>query len=92
MITDKDLQKLMVAMANIFVTKEEANKTEERIIDTVRDMNSKVYNLVDKVIKELRDMRDEQAAHRVEHDDTNKRLDGIESIPAIAHELNKKKN
>ena len=49
-----------------------------------------VYNLVDQAVNELKDMREEQAAHAQRHDDIDQRLNIIEATPAVALELKKK--
>lgn len=70
-------------------------KVEKRLDDIERNMvtkddNNKILNLVDQVLGELKDMRQEQSAHNQDHVDINERLTKIETLPSIAHELKKK--
>lgn len=46
----------------------------------------------DQVYAEVKAMWEEQAAHQIQHRDANDRFEAIESVPAVAHELKKKKN
>ncbi len=70
----------------------EVNKRIDELEENSASQKSldKVYNLTDQAVKELKTMREEQSAHRQEHDDIDERLNNIEAVPAVAHELKRK--
>ncbi len=47
----------------------------------------RVMNLVDSVLGEVKAMRQEQAAHYLDHERIDIRLKRVESVPTIAHTL-----
>lgn len=79
MLSVDDIKKL----TEVFATKQDLERLEER----VEGAEHRTTNLLDRLYGELKDFRQEQQAHRQEHDDINVRLDRIESVPVIAHEL-----
>lgn len=88
MLTDKDIQKMIVA----FKTREESEQDLEKLEERLSEKHHEVLNKLDAVFGEVKEMRQEQSVHRQEHDDIDKRLDKIESVPAVAHELKKSKS
>lgn len=58
--------------------------------EIIEEFKDGAYNKMDAVYGEVMKMRHEQAAHRQEHDDVDERLDKIEAVPVVAHELKKK--
>jgi hypothetical protein len=66
------------------------NKKIDNLEKKVEDRNDDVFTKMDQVYGEVIEMRQEQAAHRQEHDDIDKSLEDIKSVPIIAHQLRKK--
>lgn len=72
----------------------EINRLDEKIdlyrneIDSFKD---DLMTKIDAVYKEVLDMRQEQIVHFEQHSKINDRLDVVEAIPAVAHELKRKK-
>ena len=83
MITGDDVVKL----SQVFATKEEFRLMEERMTEkfATKDQWNLVMNLVDKVLVEVKAMREEQAVHFSIHEEVNQRLDKLESVTGISH-------
>ncbi len=85
MLTVDDIKKLV----EVFATKEDlkqevANLVGKEEFDQFKD---DIFTKIDKVYGEVKAMREEQSMHSFRHDDTEKRLDAIESTPTVAHAL-----
>ncbi len=86
MITDKDIQKLMVA----FKTRQESDKDIEDLKDHFDIKFDGVMTRMDQVYTEVLKVREEQAGHAQRHEDIEKDLSMIKRLPVIAHQLKKK--
>lgn len=94
--TKEDFQKLREVDANLV---REVVEIKAEIADIKEKMATKdelrqVMTTVDAVFGEVKAMREEQAAHFQSHEDNNqehgefrRRLDKIESVPVIAHQV-----
>ena len=80
MLTAEDFQKLI----QLFVTKEEFHQELEKIREEMasKDDFRRVMTVLDKVLKEVLDMRQEQTMHVQSHDDIR------EEITVIQKKLN----
>ncbi len=87
MATSND--KLMSFIANRFDEVEALIKNSDQNIAEFKDG---VYNKMDSVYGEVLTVRQEQAAHQLDHDRINDRFEKIEAVPVVAHELKKLKN
>lgn len=101
MITDNDLKKLSKVFATKKDLEELAAKQDLKLeiyklelkeeIDKrptrsdFEELKDGVYTRLDKVIGELKTFIEEQAAHSLRHDDIDKDLEAIKTIPAIAN-------
>lgn len=90
MLTDEDFKR----MSEYFATKQELNDLEEKLMNEFHEVNTGIAN----VYGEVKNMREEQSMYAQRHDDAEntiksygKRLDEIESIPTVAHELKLKR-
>ena len=85
MITADDLGKLV----QTFPTKEELKQELEKIKEETasKDDFRKVMTVLDKVLKEVLDMRQEQTMHVGDHRRIDDRLDAIEEVPLVAQHL-----
>lgn len=92
MITDADITKLKKE----FATKEDLLRTkfelEDRIGKIEENMATKddfrqVMTALDKVLKEVLAIRQEQTMHVEDHRRINDRLDAIEKVPAVTQHL-----
>lgn len=85
----KDISNLKKAdqaiLKGVFSNREELQRLEERF-DKKFD---RVLNLVDAVLGEVKAMREEQATHVQRHDDIERDIKEIQSVPIIAHQLKK---
>ncbi len=88
MLTISDIKKL----TEVFTTKQEMMEMEERLATKVE--LREVMTKVDAVFGEVKAMREEQVMHfqshednRLEHKEFRGRLDKIESVPVIAHQI-----
>lgn len=91
MITDDDIKKLLTASAAIFATKQDLKKLKDDLEEKMATKNhfDKIMNSVDKVLGELKTIREEQIFHQSSHDTVDERLTDIEHTPTVAHELKK---
>ncbi len=64
MITNDDILKLEKA----FATKHELAETKFELKEEIKENADRVLTAVDAVLKEVKDMRYEQAAHQIDHD------------------------
>lgn len=83
MLTADDFKKLI----QVFATKGELQEMREEMA-TKEDFR-KVMTVLDKVLKEVLAMRQEQTFHVQKHTDIDYRLDAMERVPAVALELKK---
>lgn len=92
MITDADITKLKKE----FATKEDLLRTKFELEDrigkieenmTTKDDFRRVMTVLDKVLKEVLAMRQEQTMYVEDHRRINDRLDAIEKVPAVAQHL-----
>lgn len=92
MITDADVKKLKKE----FATKEDLLRTKFELEDGIgkieenmatRDDFRRVMTVLDKVLKEVLAMRQEQTMHVEDHRRIGARLDAIEKVPAVAQHL-----
>lgn len=98
MITDKDIQKILLAFVPVFATKQDLEQfvTKSDLEGEIDSLKSSVFTRMDAVYKEVVDMRQEQSAHFQQHEDNEEtlknhesRLHKIESLPLIAHQIKK---
>ncbi len=82
MITADDLGKLVQTFPTKAELKQELEKIREETAS--KDDLRKVMTVLDKVLKEVLAMRQEQSFHVGAHDEINRRLDVIEEAPAVA--------
>lgn len=80
--TKVDLAKLQMEMNERFEAVEERMAT--------KDDFRKVMTVLDKVLKEVLAIRQEQSVHTGDHMRINERLNNIEKVPVIAHALKSK--
>ena len=83
MLTPNDLQNLIRGLSATFATKEDINKLEEKFdlkFDNVMTKMDQVYTAVVAT-------REENAAHILDHERIEERLNDIESVPTIAHHI-----
>lgn len=92
MITDADITKLKKE----FATKEDLLRTKFELEDRIgkieenmatKDDFRRVMTVLDKVLKEVLAMRQEQTMHVENHRRINDRLDAIEKVPAVVQHL-----
>lgn len=85
MLTTKDIDKLMA----VFATKHDLEELERRMEEkfATKEDHDRVMNLVDKVLGEVKAMREEQAAHQLAHDDIQERFAKIETTSAVTHRI-----
>lgn len=85
MITADDLGKLV----QTFPTKEELRQELEKISEETasKDDLRRVMTVLDKVLKEVLDMRQEQTMHVGDHRRIDARFEAIEKVPAVAQHL-----
>lgn len=101
MITDEDIKKLTQKFATKedlkqFATKIDLARLEikmnlefEKVREDMatKDDFRKVMTVLDKVLKEVLDMRQEQTMHVEDHRRINSRLEAIEQVPSVAQHL-----
>lgn len=75
MLTKDDIKKLMV----VFATKQGLRNSFSGLREEFNLRFDKVMNMLDKVVGELKDIRQEQKAHYGQHDRINERLEKLES-------------
>lgn len=97
--TKDDLEDLQRVVTNLAV---EVMGIKGEIVDIKENMVTKedhreIRTLMDRVLKELVEMRQEQVVHSQRHEDNDrehqeikKRLHRVESVPVIAHEIKKR--
>lgn len=97
MITDRDIKKLeekFVTKADLLSVKlelkEDISKLEEKSVTNERF--DQALGKLDYIIGELKEVREEQAAHSLRHDDIDREIAEIKSLPTVAHELKKRKS
>lgn len=85
MLTNDDIKKLMDRFLDVFATRYDLVRIEEKMAtkDDLREIMTKVEN----IFTEVKKITEEQSAHFEEHRRVNDRLDKIERVPAIAHDL-----
>lgn len=90
MLSDEDVQKMLT----VFATKQDIKELKEELTEKMatKEEQNRVYNLVDKVLGEVKSMRMEQAANYQRDQDLEVRVEKIERIPVIAHELKRPKD
>lgn len=89
-ITDIDVQKLLDAFLPIFATKQDLeNYVTRNEFDEFKDG---AYGKMDLIIGELKTIRLEQATHQLNHDRIQDRIERIEAVPVVAHELKKNRS
>ena len=78
MLTNNDFKKLI----QTFVTKEEFKQELERVREEMvtKDEHREVMTTLDKVLKEILAMRQEQTFHVQKHVDIDQRLDKLEEV------------
>lgn len=74
------------------IVREEVNMIVEPLREEVRDSKNQLMERTDKVITELNTIRQEQAAHQLQHDSLEQELKEVKTLPIIAHELKKSKH
>lgn len=84
--TKEDLKKLDLDVIRLRI---EMNERFEKIEDTMatKDDFRNFMVVLDKVLKEVLAMRDEQNIHVGDHMRINDRFEAIEQTPTVAHEL-----
>lgn len=92
MLDDKDVNRLL----QVFPTKQDLEKLATK--EELDERFNTAFGKLDTIIGELKTVREEQSAHTIQHEDSDKSLrklaeevDDIKQIPAIAHELKRKK-
>lgn len=85
MITNEDILRL----AQVFPTKEDLKEYVSK--SELFDFKDELFDKIDRVFGELKIIREEQLNHQQIHDDIQRDLDDLKSIPVIAQELKKKK-
>ncbi len=80
MLTFDDIKKL----SHLYLTKREAQDMMDKAVEQVTKV---VNDRSDTVMGEIKEMREESASHRQEHDDLTEKITRIESTPTVAHEL-----
>lgn len=73
------------------IVREEVKGELEPVRSEFVEKFDQVLTRMDKVYGEVLSMREEQSMHNAKHEDINERLDNIESVSVVAHELKKKK-
>lgn len=91
MLTINDIKKLTA----VFATKQKLAEMEERLAS--KEELREVMTKVDAVFGEVKAMREDQSMHYLQHEDNDnehkvfrKRLNVIESVPVIAHQIKRK--
>ncbi len=91
MISEKDVQKLIIAFSDIFPTKleleEKIANLEEKFVTNERF--DQAMGKLDFIIGELKTIREEQSAHVLRHDDLEKDIREIRALPSVAHQIKK---
>lgn len=86
--TKNDLQDIKLDLAKVeFNLRTEIEEIKEKM--ATKDDFRKFMTVLEKTFIEVKTMREEQSAHFGEHRLINDRLDSIERIPVVAHELTK---
>lgn len=88
MLTVDDIKRL----TEVFATKQELKDLEGRLLDKLatRQQYNQVMNGVDRVLKELVEMREEKVVQGQQIKDLDDRVTKIESVPATAHQIKRK--
>lgn len=86
-MTDNDILKLN----RLFAIKEDLNRSEDRIVSTVRKLYNDILDKMDTFITEVRNYLLEQTTHVQRHDDIEERISKVESVPVVAQELRRLK-
>lgn len=71
MLTQGDITKLVEAFSPVFTTKEDLRLLEDRIHQEITVFRNEILDRIDKVYKELIDIRLEQKTHFVLHERLN---------------------
>jgi len=85
MITDKDIQKILLAFIPIFATKEDLKQFATKV--ELSELRNDVFTKMDQVYGEVKVMREEQSAHNLLHKKIDQDLAQIKSLPTISREL-----
>lgn len=89
MLTDDDIQKMLTAFTPVFATKDDLGNLKHEVNEEINEFKSGVYTRVDKVYKELVDMRQEQSVHSRQHEDIDDKFNEIKSASLVTHSLKK---
>ncbi len=97
MLTAADISKLIESFSTIFVTRQEFEDFREESrqrFDQVSTTMDQISTSMDSVLTEVKAMREEQSFHQQQHRDMESelgalkgRVEKIEGVPAVAHEL-----
>lgn len=84
--TKNDLQNIKLDLAKVeFNLRTEIEEIKEKM--ATKDDFRRFMTVLEKTFTEVKKMREEQSAHFGEHRLINDRLDDIERVPVVAHEL-----
>ena len=75
MLSKSDIKNLI----GVFATKDELHSEFGKIREEMATGQDKVLSKLDKVLGEVKDIRQEQIVHYAQHDRVNGRLDGLET-------------
>jgi hypothetical protein len=94
MITDDDVKKLEKTFATKIDLAVEVTKVKDELRADIQNVEKRfetrfdqVMTGLDKVLVEVQAVRQEQTVHQSQHEDIEKDLAAIKSIPIIAHAL-----
>lgn len=83
MITDKDIQKLLSAFLPVFATKEDLHQFKDEIRGEMKENRIDILGKVDAAYTEIQAVRQEQAAHQLQHEDINIKIKKLASSKLI---------
>lgn len=82
-------QKVDRVVETIVQTSQEMRDMEDRLVKQSQEDTNRILEVMDSFTKEIKDHRTEETIHQHQHEEMVGRLDRIEKIPIIAHELRK---
>ncbi len=89
MLTQKDINLLITTFSQIFATKEELITGMNSLKEEMEVFHNQTLDRLDAVYKEVVKFREDESIHEYKHEEVEKRLKQIESVPVIAHAIKK---
>ncbi len=87
-MSDNDDSKVIATLGQMMA---KVDQRYDQIIAHVDLKHNDAMTKMDAVYKEVLTVRQEQSIHQTHHEDINDRLDAIEAVPAVGHDLKHKR-